>query len=130
MTDSKNQEVVMYMPTKLKLLEYAQRIKQDLPFDVDVVKFEKVKADLDDESVKGDEISVTFEKTRNLSPKIDIKLGGFEDIVTSEVFYQVNEIADKHYLTVFYRRVVNTFGQFQQEAIVFELSIIGTEVGD
>lgn len=122
MTNSTNQEAVMYMPAEPKLLEYAYRVKQDVPFEADVVKFEKMRVELDDDSVKDEKSSITFDKTRSLDPKIGIKLGGFENIVTSDVFDEVREIADEHYLTASYDKVVNIFGQFKQEAIALGLS--------
>ena len=122
MTNSKDQEAVMYMPAEPKLLEYAYRVKQDIPFEADVVKFEKMKAEVDDDSVKDEKSSITFDKTISLDPKVGIELGGFEDIVTSDVFDEVREIADEHYLTASYDKVVNIFGQFKQEAIALGLS--------
>ena len=122
MTSSKNQEAILYMPAEPKLLEYAYRVKQDVPFEADVVRFEKMKADVDSDSVQDEKSSITFDKTRSLDPKVGIELGGFENIVTSDVFDEVREIADEHYLTVSYDKVVNIFGQFKQEAIALGLS--------
>jgi superfamily II DNA or RNA helicase len=122
MTDSKNQEAILYMPAEPKLLEYAYRVKQDVPFEADIVKFEKMKAELDDDSVKDDKSNITFDKTRSFDPKIGIELGSFEDIVTSDLIEEVSEIADEHYLTVSYDKVINIFGQFKQEAIALGLS--------
>ncbi len=122
LTDSINQEAVLYMPAEPKLLEYAYRVKQDVPFETDVVKFEKMKADVDEDSVQDEKGSIIFDKTRNLDPKIGIEIGGFENIVTSDVFDEVREIADEHYLTTSYDKVVNIFGQFKQEAIALGLS--------
>jgi len=38
------------------------------------------------------------------------------------VFEEVSEIADEHYLTTSYDKVINIFGQFKQEAIALGLS--------
>ncbi|NQZ83309.1 MAG: DEAD/DEAH box helicase family protein [Colwellia sp.] len=122
MTGSKNQEAVMYMPAEPKLLEYAYRVKQDVPFEADVVKFEKMKAEVDEDSIKGDKSNITFDKTRKFDPKIGIELGDFEDNVTSDVFEEVSKVPDEHYLTTSYDKVVNIFGQFKQEAIALGLS--------
>ena len=46
MTDAQNQEAIMYMPAEPKLLEYANRVKQDVPFEADIVKFEKMKPEI------------------------------------------------------------------------------------
>ena len=112
----------MYIPAEPKLLEYAYRVKQDVPFEADVVKFEKMKAEVDEGSVEEEKSSITFDKTRSFDPKVGIELGGFENIVTSDVFDEIREISDKHYLTVSYDKVVNVFGQFKQEAIALGLS--------
>ena len=122
MTNSINQEAVMYMPAEPKLLEYAYRVKQDVPFEADVVKFEKMKAEIDTDSVQGEKSSITFDKTRSLDPKVGIELDDFEDIVTSDVFDEVRDIPNEHYLTTSYDKVVNIFGQFKQEAIALGLS--------
>ncbi|MFT5716083.1 MAG: hypothetical protein ACI9T7_000256 [Oleiphilaceae bacterium] len=81
-----------------------------------------MKAEFDEDCAQDKKSSITFDKTRSFDPKVGIELGGFEDIVTSDVFYEVNEIADEHYLTASYDKVVNIFGQFKQEEIALGLS--------
>ena len=122
MTGAKNQDAIFYMPAEPKLLEYAYRVKQDVPFEADVVKFEKMKAEIDVDSDQDEKSNITFDKTRSVDSKAGIELGGFEDIVTSDVFDEVREVADEHYLTASYDKVVNIFGQFKQEAIALGLS--------
>ena len=122
MTGSQNQEAVMYMPAEPKLLEYAYRVKQDVPFEADVVKFEKMKAVVQ-EDIEGKEFStVTFDKKRASTPKVEVDLNGFDDVVGQPVFYESNEVVEKHFLTSAYERVVNISGRFQQEAIALGLS--------
>ena len=122
MTDSKNQEAILYMPAEPKLLEYAYRVKQDVPFEADVVKFEKMKADVQ-EDIKGKKLSaVTFDKKRTITPKIEVDLNGFDDVVERPSFFEVNEAVEEHFLTSAYERVVNISGRFQQEAIALGLS--------
>ena len=122
MTDSKNQEAILYMPAEPKLLEYAYRVKQDVPFEADVVKFEKMKADVQ-EDIKGKKLSaVTFDKKRTITPKIEVDLNGFDDFVERPSFFEVNEAVEEHFLTSAYERVVNISGRFQQEAIALGLS--------
>jgi superfamily II DNA or RNA helicase len=122
MTGSKNQEAIMYMPAEPKLLEYAYRVKQDVPFEADVVKFEKMKAVVQ-EDIEGKEFStVTFDKKRASTPKVEVDLNGFDDVVGQPVFYESNEVVEKHFLTSAYERVVNISGRFQQEAIALGLS--------
>jgi superfamily II DNA or RNA helicase len=122
MTDSKNQEAIMYMPAEPKLLEYAYRVKHDVPFEADVVKFEKMKTVLQ-ENFEGKELStVTFDKKRTMTPKIEVDLNGFDGVVEQPSFFEVNEAVEEHFLTSAYERVVNISGRFQQEAIALGLS--------
>jgi len=122
MTGSKNQEAVMYMPAEPKLLEYAYRVKQDVPFEADVVEFEKMKTvaqeDIDDKDVG----LLTFDNTRKSTSKLDLKFSKFINVMDHEICDEVNEIADEHFLTSSYEKVVNIFGQFKQESIALGLS--------
>jgi superfamily II DNA or RNA helicase len=122
MTGSKNQEAIMFMPAEPKLLEYAYRVKQDVPFEADVVKFEKMKGDVQ-EDIESKELSaVTFDKKRTMTPKIEIDFNGFDGVVEQPSFLEVNEEVEEHFLTSAYERVVNISGRFQQEAIALGLS--------
>ena len=122
MTGSKNQEAIMYMPAEPKLLEYAYRVKQDVPFEADVVKFEKMKAVIQ-EDIEGKDLStVTFDMKRTISPQIVVDLNGFDDVIEQLAFYETNESVKEHFLTSAYERVVNISGRFQQEAIALGLS--------
>ncbi|TWX68475.1 AAA family ATPase [Colwellia demingiae] len=121
-TNGQNQTAIMYMPAEPKLLEYAYRVKQDVPFEADVVKFEKMKTatpeDIDDKQPD----AVTFDKTKSTPPKIELKLSNFGNNIKHEELDGVNTRADVHYLTDSYEKVVNIFGQFKQEAIALGLS--------
>jgi non-homologous end joining protein Ku len=111
-----------YMPAEPKLLEYACRVKHDVPFEADVVKFEKMKAH-DEVAIDDRELStVTFDKKRTITPKAEVDLNGFDDVVEQPSFYATNEVVEKHFLTSAYERVVNISGRFQQEAIALGLS--------
>jgi superfamily II DNA or RNA helicase len=121
MTGSKNQEAIMYMPAEPKLLEYAYRVKQDVPFEADVVKFEKMKAEVD-EGVVEESSTVTFDKKSTLTPLMDIDFNGFDDVFEPSDLSVATTVADEHYLTSSYEKVVNIFGRFQQEAIALGLS--------
>jgi superfamily II DNA or RNA helicase len=122
MTDSKNQEAVMYMPAEPKLLEYAYRVKQDVPFEADVVKFEKMKTvaqeDIDDKDVG----LLTFDNTRKSTSTLDLKFSKFINVMDHEICGEVSETDDDHFLTSSYEKVVNIFGQFEQESIALGLS--------
>ncbi len=121
-TSSINQDAIMYMPAEPKLLEYAYRVKQDVPFEADVVKFEKMTSrteeDIDDEVSN----KVTFGNISTCLPKIKLELNEFDSIVEPSAFNETSKVADEHFLTSSYEKVVNIFGRFQQEAIALGLS--------
>jgi superfamily II DNA or RNA helicase len=122
MTGSKNQEAVMYMPAEPKLLEYAYRVKQDVPFEADVVKFEKMKTSV--ESDASDEVadSVTFNKQSESSLKAKVELGGFGHAMNHLTSDSPSDEIEDHFLTSSYDKVINIFGRFQQESIALGLS--------
>ena len=122
MTNSKNQEAIMYMPAEPKLLEYAYRVKQDVPFEADVVKFEKMKGFTQDEIEDNDVGLLTFDNTTTSTPKINLHLSEFLNVIDPEVFDGVSETDEEHFLTSSYEKVVNIFGQFKQESIALGLS--------
>jgi hypothetical protein len=110
------------MPAEPKLLEYAYRVKQDVPFEADVVKFEKmtnrIEEDIDDE-VSG---PVTFDNKKTPLPKVELKMKGFESVIEHSAFDESTAAVDDHFLTNSYEKVVNIFGRFQQESIALGLS--------
>lgn len=122
MTDSKNQEAVLYMPAEPKLLEYAYRVKQDVPFEADVVKFEKIKANVEDDVGSEASGSVIFDKASNVSAKEKLKISGFDTVIEHPVYDETSSTIEEHFLTTSYEKVVNVFGRFQQEAIALGLS--------
>ena len=122
MTGSKNQEAVMYMPAEPKLLEYAYRVKQDVPFEADVVKFEKMKAEVVDDLESNEKRDIVFDKSKPLKPNLELKADGFESGISLADFDEINVVADDHYLTTSYEKVVNIFGRFKQETIALGLS--------
>jgi superfamily II DNA or RNA helicase len=122
MTGSKNQEAILYMPAEPKLLEYAYRVKQDVPFEADVVKFEMMNANVED-NVSGDILdTVIFDKALNVSSKAKLKLIGFETVIDDQTFEKTSSIIEENFLTSSYEKVVNIFGRFQQESIALGLS--------
>lgn len=122
MTNSKNQEAIMYMPAEPKLLEYAYRVKQDVPFEADVVKFEKMKSRIENDIEDEVTDTLTFDKTRTSNIKTELKFNGFNNIVEHESIDEMSVIAEEHFLTSSYEKVVNIFGQFKQESIALGLS--------
>jgi superfamily II DNA or RNA helicase len=122
MTGSRNQEAVMYMPAEPKLLEYAYRVKQDVPFEADVVKFEKITASVEEVTVGKELATVTFDKKKERTSKISVDLNRFDGVVEQPAFYETNEVTEEHFLTSAYEKVINISGRFQQEAIALGLS--------
>lgn len=122
MTRSKNQEAVMYMPAEPKLLEYAYRVKQDVPFEADVVKFEKMKPQVEGSIIDEATQAVEFDnKKSTLSPSI-IKLSETKYSMDTVDFNKISEETDGHFLTKSYEKMVNIFGRFKQESIALGLS--------
>jgi superfamily II DNA or RNA helicase len=125
MTDSSNQEAIMYMPAEPKLLEYAYRVKQDVPFEADVVKFESMKTSIEGDIDKETLDTVTFENTRTSLTKVEIELNGESGVIEHSVFDEPRKIDDEHFLTSSYEKLVNIFGRFEQESINLGLSELG-----
>ena len=122
MTGSKSQEAVMYMPAEPKLLEYAYRVKQDIPFEADVVKVEKMKPQTEDSI--NDEVphTVEFDKKKPTLPPSLIKLSESEHFMDTVSFDEISEETDDHFLTKSYEKMINIFGRFKQESIALGLS--------
>jgi superfamily II DNA or RNA helicase len=120
-TDSTNQEAVMYMPAEPKLLEYAYRVKQDVPFEADVVKFEKMKPETLDQLGNNKKNVITFDKIKPTSPNFELSLDDFDNKISFENDAEMNTV-DEHYLSTSYEKVVNIFGRFKQESIALGLS--------
>lgn len=122
MTGSKNQEAIMFMPAEPKLLEYAFRVKQDVPFEADVVKFEKMKSEVKGGLEINERTDVVFDKSEPLKPKVKLRVDGFESEFRNIDYGEISTVGDDHYLTTSYEKVVNIFGRFKQETIELGLS--------
>ncbi|PKH85422.1 DEAD/DEAH box helicase [Colwellia sp. Bg11-28] len=122
MTDSTNQEAILYMPAEPKLLEYAYRVKQDVPFEADVVKFKKMKTEVVDGLDINEKDDVLFNKVAPLKPNVELKVDGFEVNIGDMTFDGMSTALDDDYLTTSYEKVVNIFGRFKQETIALGLS--------
>jgi len=121
-TDSKNQDAIMYMPAEPKLVEYAYRVKQDVPFEADIVKFEKMKSRIEDDIDDDITDTVTFDKAIKVNPKLAVELSGFDNVIDHLEIDGASETVEEHFLTSSYEKVINVFGQFKQEAIALGLS--------
>ncbi|PCC14225.1 MULTISPECIES: hypothetical protein [unclassified Pseudoalteromonas] len=117
-TDSTNQEAIIYMPAEPKLVEYAYRVKQDVPFEADIVKFDTIKPEVDT-GINAEEVTILSGDT-NLSPfKYELQL---RDIDTEKTdFEQASDVSEKCLISS-YEQTVNIFGRFKQEAIALGLS--------
>ena len=122
MTDSTNQEAVMYMPAEPKLLEYAYRVKEDIPFEADVVKFEKMKVSAENGFDNDVPENVTFGNTKTSISKMTLQLNAFDSSKEGSTSDKNSQVTSEHYLTSTYEKVVNIFGRFQQESIALGLS--------
>jgi hypothetical protein len=112
------------MPAEPKLLEYAYRVKQDVPFEADIVTFEKMKTN-DEDDLDGDiSEEVILDDRIKLNPKSQLKLSEFEPepVIDHQAFEENSNIIEEHFLTSSYDKVVNVFGRFQQESIALGLS--------
>ncbi|WP_317846456.1 DEAD/DEAH box helicase [Shewanella inventionis] len=108
-TDTINQEAILYMPAEPKLLEYAYRVRHDVPVEADVVKFETMQSLL-----VGDETNSQNKTISLKEPSIDlagkeIKLNGFIE--------NTDSLFDEDFLSTSYDQVMNIFGRFKQETI-------------
>jgi len=121
-TNSQNQTAIMYMPAEPKLLEYAYRVKQDVPFEADVVKFENMKTANQDSTQDKIENTVTFDRKNTAPSKLDFEPNCFGSNIEQEDLDEVRSSENEHYLTTSYAKVINIFGQFKQESIALGLS--------
>lgn len=121
-TNSKNQEAIMYMPAEPKLLEYAYRVNQDVPFEADVVKFEKIETPAKDNIVDTNSSVITFNKQSKKTSKAQVDFDYFDDFFDQPVMNNGPEVTEEHFLTGAYERIINISGRFQQEAIALGLS--------
>jgi len=124
MTDSVNQEAILIMPAEPKLLEYAYRVKQDVPFEADVVKFEKMKTVADGDVQNGVKAlqSLTFDSDKPTQFKRELVLNVVDHAIERVGFDGSRSDTNVHFLTTSYEKVVNIFGRFKQETIALGLS--------
>lgn len=119
-TDSKNQDAIMYMPAEPKLLEYAYRVRQDVPFEADIVKFDTMKPKANGRANNDTMIAISSDDV-NLNPlTTDLKLSKPNSVNVD--FEALNEVPNKHFLTTSYEQIVDVFGRFKQETIALGLS--------
>ncbi|MDO6642158.1 MULTISPECIES: helicase-related protein [unclassified Shewanella] len=118
-TDSINQEAVMYMPAEPKLVEFANRVGKDVPTEVSIVKFEKMHVSLEGELLDDNCNEMQLEGDLD-KHAVSMEIGD------SMTFTKSNpEAGDKNPLTQSYEKVMDIFGRFKQETI--ELNLFTTK---
>lgn len=117
-TDSKNQDAIMYMPAEPKLLEYAYRVKQDLPYEADIVKFDTMKPEVDT-GINAEMVTISSGDTNLGSFKGELQL---RDIDTGKNDFEKASVVSEKCLISSYEQTVNIFGRFKQETIALGLS--------
>tara|TARA_R110001583_G_scaffold51161_7_gene159729 strand:+ start:1755 stop:3188 length:1434 start_codon:yes stop_codon:yes gene_type:complete len=122
MTTSKNQDAIMYMPAQPKLLEYAYRVKQDIPFEADIVRFDKMKSPIENDlkEATSDKDALGDKSAKPLKPEIHVANSEAHDEIP--VIPYITDKSESHFLTRSYEQVVNIFGRFKQEAVALGLS--------
>ena len=98
------------------------RVNQDVPFEADVVKFEKMKATAEEPIEDKDLSKMTFNKKNKKPSKAQFDLDNFADFFDQPVMSNRPEATEEHFLTGAYERIINISGRFQQEAIALGLS--------
>ncbi|WP_166370292.1 DEAD/DEAH box helicase family protein [Psychromonas sp. SA13A] len=114
-TSSANQEAVMYMPAEPKLVEFANRVGEDVSAEAGIVRFEKMHVSLDGESPDDNCNEASLEDNK----------------VKHTTFFEVNDFTasldsiqhqeHKNPLTQSYDKMVNIFGRFKLETIELNL---------
>lgn len=109
-TSSEDQSAVLFMPAEPTLVEYAYRVDQDVPSEVNIVKFERISENFKVKDKKVDEDSSDKKNEvgeSSLSLTLDIDVTSFNE----------NKSCTKNPLTSAYDKTVNIFGRFKQESL-------------
>jgi superfamily II DNA or RNA helicase len=115
-TDSQSQEAILYMPAEPKLVEYALRISNDIPEEVDVVKIEVVNDDFTTEVIGESEkidLNNTIKDISDMQKKTTIEIS--ESALPLEESFISCE--DNNQLTMSYEKMVDIFGRFKDEVL-------------
>tara|TARA_R110001583_G_scaffold1612_4_gene12705 strand:+ start:2539 stop:3960 length:1422 start_codon:yes stop_codon:yes gene_type:complete len=114
-TNSINQEAVMFMPAEPKLVEFANRVGLDVPAEVSIVKFEKMHVSLEGELLDDKCNELLLE--RNIEEHVaSIEIGDSAVLVES-----TQDNGNKNPLTQSYDKMMGIFGRFKQETIELNL---------
>jgi superfamily II DNA or RNA helicase len=126
MTDSDNQEAVLYMPAEPKLIEYAHRVAEDIPEEADVVKFEKMKTKFKANVQTEDETETTKRDSieRETNEEFDrhrLDLGAFKGNEQAEQALK-DKLSENSFLSSSYEKMMDIYGRFQQETLELGLA--------
>lgn len=118
-TNSVNQEAVMFMLAEPKLIEFANRVGEDVPSKVSIVKFEKMHVSFDGE-LRDDNCNKKPLNEHTGKSIASMDIGDSIDFTKSN-----QEDGNKNPLTQSYEKVMDIFGRFKQETI--ELNLFTSE---
>ncbi|MDO6642075.1 DEAD/DEAH box helicase family protein [Shewanella sp. 5_MG-2023] len=104
-TDITNQKAYLYMPAEPKLVEYAYRVALDIPDEADVIKLEKMTAEISNTTPR----KAVLTSMSTVSLKLDD-----EAFYLSQAETQGSSIST---LTETYEKMINIVGRFKSETI-------------
>tara|TARA_R110001592_G_scaffold356543_2_gene658673 strand:- start:42660 stop:44078 length:1419 start_codon:yes stop_codon:yes gene_type:complete len=116
-TDLSNQEACLFMPAESLLIEYAERIAEDIPENNSIIRFE-----YSNSSISIDEP----EQTLSGKPYIEhgagykLEIGQIHELTTVESLSANNTPS---LLTQTYEATLNVFGQFHQDILALNVSL-------
>jgi superfamily II DNA or RNA helicase len=117
MTDSVNQEAVLYMPAEPKLIDFAYRIAEEIPAGTNVVTFGKMSSRFKAEIMTVDDAE---NKTRETTEpnEYDLGLDAFDSVCEP----LKEELPEKSFLSSSYEKMFDIYGRFQQETLELRLN--------
>lgn len=118
MTGAFNQEAIMFIPADPKLVKYSYRVAQDIPDEVNMVKFTTMDSDFEMEIIE-DEISSTADtEVQPLGLKQEMTFKPNTDflLATND---QYSDICPNQ-LTNTYEKIMRIFGRFKQESLCID----------
>jgi superfamily II DNA or RNA helicase len=117
MTDSVNQEAVLFMPAEPKLIDYAYRVVEDIPAEADVVTFGKMSAEFTAKVMADSEPESTNLET-SASNQHHLGLDSFD---SGNQPLKENP-SEKSLLSTSYEKMFDIYGRFHQETLELRLT--------
>lgn len=112
-TGTENENAVLFMPAEPKLVEFANRVGQDVPSEADIVKFEIMSAHFkatQKELVGKNDEQATEGVSLNSALLVEVGSNSFDESKSNV----------KNPLTEAYEKTLNIFGRFKQETLVID----------